>query len=34
MRERLEALGADRELEAVEEDIRGLWDRIQHPRGT
>ncbi|HEV8044255.1 MAG TPA: hypothetical protein VGP38_03675 [Rubrobacter sp.] len=34
MRERLEALGVDRELEAVEEDIRGLWDRVQHPRGT
>ena len=34
IRERLEALGVDRELEAVEEDIRGLWDRVQHPRGT
>ncbi len=33
-RVRLEALGVDRELEVVEEDIRGLWDRIQHPRGT
>jgi hypothetical protein len=33
-RERLEALGVDRELEAVEEDIRSLWDRVQHPRGT
>ena len=34
IRDRLEALGVDRELEAVEEDIRGLWDRVQHPRGT
>ena len=33
-RERLEALGLDRELESVEEDIRRLWDHIQHPRGT
>jgi hypothetical protein len=34
VRERLEALGVDRELEAVAEDIKGLRDRIQHPRGT
>jgi hypothetical protein len=34
IREHLGALGVDRELEAVEEDIRGLWDRVQHPRGT
>lgn len=33
-RERLEALGVDREIESVEEEIRGLRDRIQHPRGT
>ena len=33
-RERLEALGVDREIESVDEEIRGLWDRIQHPRGT
>ena len=34
MRERLEALHVGRALEGVEEDIRDLWDRIQHPRGT
>jgi hypothetical protein len=34
MRERLEDLHVDRALEGVNEDIRDLWDRIQHPRGT
>ena len=34
IRERLEALGVERELEEIEEDIRELWDRVQHPRGT
>jgi hypothetical protein len=34
MRARLEDLHMDRALEGVEEDIRDLWDRIQHPRGT
>jgi DNA-binding transcriptional ArsR family regulator len=34
MRARLEALHLERALEGVEEDIRNLWDRIQHPRGT
>jgi len=34
MRVRLEDLHVDRALEGVEEDIRDLWDRIQHPRGT
>jgi len=34
MRARLEALHLERALEGVEEDIRDLWDRIQHPRGT
>ena len=34
MRARLEALHLERALEGVEEDIRDLWDNIQHPRGT
>jgi hypothetical protein len=34
MRARLEALHLERALEGVEEDIRVLWDRIQHPGGT
>ena len=34
MRARLEALHLERALEGVEEDIQGLWDRIQYPRGT
>ena len=34
MRARLEDLHVDRALEGVNEDIRDLWDRIQHPRGT
>ena len=34
MRARLEALHLERALEGVEEDIRDLWDHIQHPRGT
>ncbi len=34
MRARLEAMHLERALDGVEEDIRGLWDRIQHPRGT
>jgi len=34
MRARLEDLHVDRALEGVEEDIRDLWDRIQHPRGS
>ena len=34
MRARLEALHLERALEGVEEDIRTLLDRIQHPRGT
>lgn len=34
MRVRLENLHVDRVLEAVEEDLRDLWDRTLHPRGT
>jgi Cys-tRNA synthase (O-phospho-L-seryl-tRNA:Cys-tRNA synthase) len=34
MRARLEALHLERALEGVEEDIRDLFDRLQHPRGT
>ena len=34
MRERLEALHVDSALEGVNEDIRGLMDALQHPRGT
>jgi hypothetical protein len=34
MRARLEALHLERALEGVEEDIRDLWENIQHPRGT
>jgi len=34
MRARLEALHLERAIEGVEEDIRDLWDHIQHPRGT
>jgi hypothetical protein len=34
MRARLENLHLDQALEGVEEDIRDLWERIQHPRGT
>ena len=34
MRARLEDLHVGRALEGVEEDIRDLWDRIQHPRGS
>lgn len=34
MRARLEALHVDRALEGVNEDIRGLMDALQHPRGT
>jgi hypothetical protein len=34
MRTRLDNLHVDRVLEAVEEDLRGLWDRTLHPRGT
>ena len=34
MRARLEALEVQRALEGVEEDIRELWDHLQHPRGT
>lgn len=30
----LENLNLDRALEAVEEDIRDLMDRLVHPRGT
>ncbi len=33
-RESLEALGVEREIESVDEEIRALRDRIQHPRGT
>jgi hypothetical protein len=34
MRERLETLHVDSALEGVNEDIRGLMDALQHPRGT
>jgi hypothetical protein len=34
MRVLLENLHLDRALEAVEEDIRDLVDRLVHPRGT
>ena len=34
LRERLEALHADRALEETNEDIRRLTDALQHPRGT
>jgi DNA-binding transcriptional ArsR family regulator len=34
MRARLKDLHLERALEGVEEDIRDLWDHIQHPRGT
>jgi hypothetical protein len=34
MRARLEALHLERALEGVEEDIRDLLDRLQHPGGT
>ena len=34
MRVLLEDLHLDRALEAVEEDIRNLVDRLVHPRGT
>jgi len=34
MRARLEDLHVDRALEGVNEDIRDLWNRIQHPRGS
>ena len=34
MRVLLENLHLDRALEAVEEDIRNLVDRLVHPRGT
>jgi hypothetical protein len=34
MRSRLEALHLERALEGVEEDIRDLLDRLQHPGGT
>ena len=34
MRARLEALHVDQALEEVNEDIRLLMDRLQHPRGT
>ena len=34
MRVRLENLHVERVLEAVEEDLRDLWDRTLHPRGS
>ncbi len=34
MRARLDDLRVDRVLEAVEEELRDLWDRTLHPRGT
>ncbi len=30
----LDALDLDRPLQAVEEDIERLWDRLLYPRGT
>ena len=30
----LDALDLDRSLQAVEEDIERLWDRLLYPRGT
>ena len=34
MRVRLDNLHLEREIEAVDEELRGLWDRTLHPRGT
>lgn len=34
VRNRLENLHVERAIEAVDEDLRSLWDRTLHPRGT
>lgn len=34
MRVRLENLHVERAIEAVDEELRNLWDRTLHPRGT
>lgn len=34
MRARLDNLHLERVLETVEEELRDLWDRTLHPRGT
>ena len=34
MRVRLENLGIESAIEAVDEELRDLWDRTLHPRGT
>jgi hypothetical protein len=34
MRVRLENLHVEQVLETVEEELRDLWDRTLHPRGT